>query len=132
MLYKPSRLVRLLAVFLLVLGQAACAQDVDSGGKVDSALISEAVVVWSGWGGYSWPHRDDDRIRATFGARLAPELVTAVHQLEDDFFKSEAWRTDADLTAAGERAAAEFRDGHPEIAEQAVQALAWCYTYDWK
>ena len=100
--------------------------------SVDSALISEAVVVWSGRGSYSWPHRDDDRIRSRFGSRVAPELVTAVHQLEDDFFKSEAWRTEAGLAAVGKRAAAEFRSRHPDIGEQAVLALEWCYTYDWK
>jgi hypothetical protein len=32
----------------------------------------------------------------------------------------------------GDRAAAEFRVRHAELSDEAVAALAWCYSYDFK
>lgn len=32
----------------------------------------------------------------------------------------------------GPLAVADFRDLHPEVGEEAVRALAWCYAYDFK
>ena len=40
--------------------------------------------------------------------------------------------SDADLSEAGMQAASEFRALRPEVSDEAVDALAWCYTYDWK
>ncbi len=60
------------------------------------------------------------------------DLVHAVHRLEDDFYRSDARLTADDLVLMGEQAAAEFRALHPEVGEDAVQALKWCYTYDFK
>jgi hypothetical protein len=36
------------------------------------------------------------------------------------------------LEAVGRKAAATFRAAHPEVSDDAVRALTWCYTWDWK
>jgi hypothetical protein len=57
-------------------------------------------------------------------------VVDLIHSLVDDFCFSDAEDEVADLAQMRDRAAAEFRGRHPEIAEDAVQALRWCYTFD--
>ena len=47
-------------------------------------------------------------------------------------YASEAHATARNLVEMGELASARFRDRHPEATEQATEALAWAYTFDWK
>ena len=50
---------------------------------------------------------------------------------EDLAHESEARHVTADLKD-GDLAAARFRENHPDLSEKAIQALAWCYTFDYK
>lgn len=100
--------------------------------RLDPSFLSRAVIVWSGWGRAQWPLRDDSSIAEAFGEEIAPALLKALHELEDDFYSSEARLTVADLDAMGTTAAAEFRERHPEVTDEAVRALAWCYSFDYK
>ena len=67
-----------------------------------------------------------------FGKDVAVDLLPIVKALEDDFYGSEARHRAPTLKEMGDQAASEFRLRHPEISEDAVQALAWCYTYDYR
>lgn len=55
-----------------------------------------------------------------------------VAALEDSFYLSDARLTAPDLATMAADASAEFRERHPEVSASATQALAWCYTYDYK
>ena len=100
--------------------------------NLDSSVITRAIVVWLGWGRASWPERNEDSLVGEFGAAAAPDVLAEVRRLEDDFYASEASNVAPDLQTMGEQAAAEFRSKHPEVGEEAVRALAWSYTYDFK
>lgn len=95
-------------------------------------LLTDALLVWTGKGDFAWPHRSDERLVERFGAEVAVDLIPAVRQLEQDFYESDAAHTEPNLVAVGDAAAARFRERHPEIGEPGVEALAWCYTFDWK
>ena len=99
--------------------------------EIDESL-SRAVVVWTGKGVSAWPSRSEERLVEAFGEDAALDLVPRVKALKDSFFMSEAKWTAPDLVTMGNQAAAEFREIHPEISEEAVQDLAWCYTYAYK
>jgi NAD(P)H-hydrate repair Nnr-like enzyme with NAD(P)H-hydrate epimerase domain len=99
---------------------------------VDPAVVSRALIVWTGWGTSSWPLRDDTAIDAVFGVELAPALRESIRSLEEDFYSSNARLTVPDTDTMAAVAAAEFRERHPEIPEEAVRALAWCYAFDYK
>lgn len=99
---------------------------------LDPALVSEAVVWWTGWGRKPWPRRDDDSVLERFGADTALDLLPAVKNLESDFYASDARHRARTLVEMGHQAAADFRLRHPEVAEKAIEALAWCYTFDFK
>ncbi len=100
--------------------------------SVDAETLSRAVVVWTGWGETASPVTDDSRLAAEFGASRAADLGPQVRQLADEFYESDARHSAADVAAMGDRAAAEFCRRHPEISDEAVKALAWSYTYDFR
>lgn len=99
---------------------------------MDAALLSRALVVWTGYGVVSWPSRDDDRLSRMFGAELASVVLRRIYELEEEFYTSDARHKAADLREMGNLASAQFRMRHPELSDEAVDALAWCYTFDYK
>jgi hypothetical protein len=99
---------------------------------VDSRVVSDAVVVWTGFGSAPSPSRDEQRLTDRYGRELSRELLPALKSLEDEFYSSDAKTNAPTLVAMGEQASAAFRVLHPEISDEAVRALAWCYTFDFK
>jgi hypothetical protein len=98
---------------------------------ISAEVLSRAVVLWTGKGRSSWPLRDDAAIVATFPS-FSADLLAKLRKLEDDFYQSNAWATATNLVEMGRAAKADFRALHPELTEAALDALAWCYTYDYK
>ena len=98
----------------------------------EDSRVSRAVVVWIGWRREVRPSRDEQAVVEEFGDPDWLDLLVRVRRLEDDFYRSSARLEVPDLHEMGQQAAADFRALHPEISEDAVQALAWCYTYDHK
>jgi hypothetical protein len=94
--------------------------------------ISRAIVIWTGYMLEPTPSRADDLVVTMLGTEAALDLLPLVHRLQKEFYESDAYNTVADLDAMGNAAAADFRGRHPELRDAAVEALAWCYTYDWK
>jgi len=105
---------------------------VESLGAPDAAVISDAVVVWTGWGKAIRPARDESRLVERFGDELALDLAPILRRLEDEFYESDARFTVADLAQMGDAAAKRFSQLHPELTPDAIEALAWCYSYDFK
>jgi hypothetical protein len=81
-----------------------------------------------------YPTREEGeaRLASRFGDSEAEVVLSRLRELEGEFYRSDARLTVADIAEAGEVAAAEFQSAHPEISEEAVRALAWCYTFDFK
>ena len=64
--------------------------------------------------------------------RRSCEAAARIRALEDDFYATDARFKAPDLVTMADMAADDFRGKHPEISEQAVEALVWCYTWDSK
>ena len=94
--------------------------------------LTRAVVLWTGHGTRSWPQRDDSALVREFGEERGLDLLMVLRSLEADFFSSDAHLTEPDLQAMGERASEEFRSRHPDAPSALVNALAWCYSFDYK
>lgn len=99
---------------------------------MDQTLITDAIVLWLGYGRRAWPYRNDQAVLDAYGADRGERVLQVLHELADDFFASNASVTAPDLVSMGDQAASEFRLRHPDIGEQAVKALAWDYTYTYK
>lgn len=104
----------------------------ESIGPASATEISEAIVIWTGWGHENRPVRDELRVVDHMGSERAADLMPIVRRLEDEFYESDARYTVADIAEMGERAASRFRTLHPELTRDAIEALSWCYTYDFK
>lgn len=104
----------------------------DSVGAPSAAEISEAIIVWTGWGDSNRPVRDEVRLVERFGEEKARDLLPTLRRLEDEFYESDARFTVADLSEMGDKAASRFRELHPELTLDAIESFAWCYSYDYK
>ncbi|HEV2328518.1 MAG TPA: hypothetical protein VGY56_06995 [Verrucomicrobiae bacterium] len=99
--------------------------------NVNSSL-TEAVVLWTGWGKNPSPKRDDLSLTTRFGSEVASKLLLVVKSIEKEFYKSEAWKVAKDLNEMSKMATDDFKKDHPEIPDAISQAFAWCYTFDYK
>ena len=98
----------------------------------DEDDLSKAVVLWTGRGTRSWPHRDDAALVREFGETHGLDLLVRLRALEADFYGSDAHLTEPDLQAMTVRASEQFLSRHPGATSVLVDALAWCYSFDHK
>ncbi|MFC6045446.1 hypothetical protein ACFP8W_04065 [Nocardioides hankookensis] len=99
---------------------------------MDAETLSQAMAIWTGWGSRSFPTRDDDAVVRAFGATAGLDVLRRLKAYEAEFYTSTAHTTAPDLATMGEQAAADFRRRQPDAPEAVVDALTWCYTFDWK
>ena len=100
--------------------------------NLNSPQLVEAVRVWTGWGLSIMPSRDDARLAKQFGDEVAAKLLPVIKSLEEDFYSSDARLVATDLQEMGRMASEQFKRKHPTVAEEIVEAFAWCYTFDFK
>jgi hypothetical protein len=98
----------------------------------DPKLLSDALVVWTAKAVTAIPSRDEARLVERFGDAVAHDLLPQLRRLQEAFYLSTAYNTAPDLKTMGDRAAEDFRRMHPEIGDESVEALVWCYVWDWK
>ncbi len=99
---------------------------------VDEGDLEKAVVLWTGRGTRSWPDRNDAALIREFGEARGLDLLVTLRSLEADFYSSDAHLTEPDLRAMTDRASEEFRSRHPDTPAALVDALSWCYSFDYK
>lgn len=100
--------------------------------RFEADLTSRAIVVWTGWGAAMIPGPDEARLIGAFGVDLATDLLPELNALYNEFFQSTARYTAQDTNDMGIQASVEFAANHPEISDEAVKALAACYTFNYK
>lgn len=100
--------------------------------ELDPHLVSQALVVWLGYGDRPYPDSSDERLSERIGSREAAKLLPRVRQLVEEFYESDACHFAPDLETMAGMASAPFEERHPELSAEAVEALAWSYTYDFK
>lgn len=96
----------------------------------DPRVISEAIAIWLGWHLISWPQRSSKRLAQTYGETAVPELLPILKGLKKEFDSADVSAVLSSLSDMGDAAAAQFRPKHPEITEDAIQALRWAFTFD--
>lgn len=100
---------------------------------IEPSVLSEAIVVWVGWGGPDpLPKTDDSRVVSRYGEAVSLEILPMIRQLHNDFYATDAIDRVADHGEMLDVAAVEFRARHPEISADAVDALKWCMSWDYR
>ena len=100
--------------------------------NLNSPQLVEAVCIWTGWGQNMAPSRDDTRLTKHFGDEIASMLLPIVKSLEKDFYSSDARFVAANLQEMEKLVSEQFKQKHPDAAEEIVKVFAWCYTFDFK
>ncbi|HTO56059.1 MAG TPA: hypothetical protein VMR50_21940 [Myxococcota bacterium] len=94
--------------------------------------LAQAIALYVGRHDSSYPKRSVSRLETQYGSEKTEELLLLIKELESDFYESDAKVVAADLVEMGERASADFRRRRPLLPDIGVEALAWCYAYDFK
>jgi hypothetical protein len=94
--------------------------------------LSDAVVLFLGFGSASSPRRDHARLVQEFGATEAAALESLVVSLLEEVGKIQVDWSAHSLESAGEMARTEMHTRHPDLSDTALRALAWKFTFDWR
>jgi hypothetical protein len=102
--------------------------------KVDNwhdPQLTEAVLVWTGYGESTAPRRDHLLVEQRFGTE-AVKWKAVIESLVDEFYESGANFEAADMQEMWRKAISDFKKKHPDAPEEIAKALAWCYTFDYR
>jgi hypothetical protein len=99
--------------------------------ELDSQL-SRGVVFYLGYGERSAPLPDPQRVVAEFGPQRGEELVTTIQALVAEVMAAPVDWASETLSSATDDAHDRMHRAHPELADDAVQALAWIFSWDWR
>lgn len=103
---------------------------------VEDRELSQAVIAYLGKGRSPFPRTDDEAVLA-FVAEADPEadgaaMLEQVRALVEECLGIVIdWNTH-DLSQGGDEAKREMAARHPELSEDALVALRWMFTYNWR
>jgi hypothetical protein len=94
---------------------------------------SDALMLYLGTGISPYPKRDPERLVTKYGEKEGLDLVAYSEGVLQELYAHEPdWSVD-DLEGAADRACRIIiSDSHPELSCDAVAALKWSYSWDWK
>ena len=94
--------------------------------------LSNAMLLYTGYGKSSFPIWDRSEVEAVYSPVEAVELVRTVEDIiaETNSIKVD-WES-VSLSDAGKKVRAVQSERHPDLSEQALDALAWQFTYAWR
>lgn len=98
--------------------------------KWDSPVFTEAFLIWTAHGRDFIPRRNSAAVVTRFGTKAASELLPAMQSMIDEFYQSEALYIATNPKELGDMAIKEFKAKHSEVADEVLEAMAWCYTFD--
>ena len=93
--------------------------------------LSKSVVLFSGYGVESYPGEYPDRVSDAFGELdygllgQVQAVFTELDQLKPDW-------ANCSLQEAGRWAKSQMQLMHPDLSENALDALEWTFTWWWK
>ncbi|MEO8887785.1 MAG: hypothetical protein ABI429_00570 [Jatrophihabitantaceae bacterium] len=97
----------------------------------NAAELSRAVVVYVGRGYHASPHPSRDRVVETFGD-LGPQLAAAAASIVDEADATTVDWSDQTLQQVGKYVRGAIASRHPELTDEALDAIYWKWTYDWR
>ncbi len=94
--------------------------------------LSDAIVLYIGYKVANCPRPDRSRLIPRFGEVQAGELEFRVKSVLAELGRIEVNWAAHDLVSGSDLARDAMRDRHPELSKQALDALGWQFSYDWK
>jgi tetratricopeptide (TPR) repeat protein len=91
--------------------------------QAQSDDLSNAIILFLGFGTKAWPHRDRARLVQEFGAAQAAALESRVLSIAGELAQIPVDWSVHSLQSGGEMAQIEMRARHPDLSETALRAL---------
>ena len=96
------------------------------------SALSQAVVLYLGWGSAPSPRQDQSQLVRQFGVLRGAELEREVKSLLEQVNQIDVDWTIYPLESAGELVRSYLQSSHPDLTDAAVDALVWKFTFDWR
>jgi hypothetical protein len=112
-------------------GIASFVRDIEEQASSGNDRLSQAIVDYVGFGATSQPQRDPGRVAESQdddGSAVLADTLAIVAELDSLQLD---W-TAQTLVTAGAGARATMAERHPELSEEALDALSWAFTYEWR
>jgi hypothetical protein len=98
----------------------------------DREYLNKAIVLYLGFGSAKFPQRDADRVVTEFGRTAGISLVARVDDVIAELKSIEVdWKKNT-LVTGGKVARDEMHHRHPGLSGEALDALYWKFTFDWR
>ena len=94
--------------------------------------LSEALVEYLGWGKASWPQHN---ISAVKNLNSSDDLAAAEREIKKVVGALNSIRVDWErhtLASGGQEARQIMKQSFPHLSEEALDALEWSFTFNWK
>lgn len=99
---------------------------------VEDRDLSRAVVEFLGKGRSPFPRTDEDAVLASAGEADGPALLARVRAIVDEMMAIKIDWSARTLAEGGREAEAILAGRHPELGADALEALYWMFTYNWR
>jgi hypothetical protein len=93
---------------------------------------SEAMILFLGRGISPYPKRDPERLTERFGNGDGFDLIRYVQSVLDEMYDVQPDWSQGDLASETDKALNRVRTNHPELSDDALAALRWSFSWDWK
>jgi hypothetical protein len=99
---------------------------------IDMTDLSKAIVLFLQYGSAKSPRADEDRVIAEFGESKGRELLKRVHAIIEEANAIPVDWSKHTLASAGKLVRDEMHRRYPGLSDDALDALAWKFTFDWR
>ncbi|MBL0319044.1 MAG: hypothetical protein IPP74_07125 [Alphaproteobacteria bacterium] len=94
--------------------------------------LSRALIIFIGYGISSSPTRNSIKIIEEFGPAEGERLLYSIKIVFEEVGRINVDWSKNTLESAGKIARAHVQEIHPDLSEEALQAIEWKFTFDWK
>ena len=93
--------------------------------------LSRAIIEYLAKGRSSFPKTDEAAVVAAAGDDAA-DMVVRVREIVDEMMAIEVDWSESSLSEGARTARATMASQHPELSDEALDALHWMFSYSWR
>lgn len=101
-------------------------------GIMEDRVLSRAIILYLAKGRSPFPKSDDAAVIAAAHPVDAPALLDRVRRITDECMAIDIDWASHSLVEGGEEARQTMAIRHPELSPEALDALRWMFTYNWR
>ncbi|MDJ1115534.1 hypothetical protein [Microbacterium dauci] len=96
------------------------------------ATLSDAIVAYLAKGRSPFPKSDADAVAPEAPPAQREALIAAAQAIIEECLAVDVDWNSHSLSEGGRRAQAVIAERHPELTPEALEALYWAFTYNWR